>query len=164
MSFMRNVNYDRAASVAYAERWALGRNPSYYDFDALGGDCTNFVSQCVYAGCGVMNYTPGTGWYYVDLSRRAPAWTSVRYFYQFLLSNRGAGPYARQVARAELRPGDVVQLGDGTGHFYHSLLVLSASPAAVYVAAHTYDALWRPLDSYTYGQIRYLHILGARSY
>lgn len=53
--------YDRARAVAYARRWALERNPAYLNFDGLGGDCTNFVSQCLYAGCGVMNFTPVTG-------------------------------------------------------------------------------------------------------
>ena len=28
------------------------RNPAYLDFHGLGGDCTNFVSQCLYAGAG----------------------------------------------------------------------------------------------------------------
>ena len=39
--------YDRQAAVRYASRWAYGRNPAYADFDALGGDCTNFASQCL---------------------------------------------------------------------------------------------------------------------
>ena len=51
---MRN-GYDEAAAVAYARRWALLRNPAYLDFHGLGGDCTNFVSQCLYSGAGVMN-------------------------------------------------------------------------------------------------------------
>jgi len=34
--------YDRAAAVAYARKWALSRNPRYYDYEDLGGDCTNF--------------------------------------------------------------------------------------------------------------------------
>ena len=57
--------YDRDAAVAYARRWALSRNPLYYDFEDIGGDCTNFASQCLFAGAGVMNFTPVTGWYYV---------------------------------------------------------------------------------------------------
>ena len=65
--------YDRARAVAYARRWALERNPDYLNFDGLGGDCTNFVSQCLYAGCGVMNFTPVTGWYYRDAAHRAAA-------------------------------------------------------------------------------------------
>ena len=31
----------------YAQKWALSRNPAYYNFDDIGGDCTNFVSQCL---------------------------------------------------------------------------------------------------------------------
>jgi hypothetical protein len=66
MEAMRNLirDYDRRAAVEYAHRWAYGRNPRYYDFEKLGGDCTNFASQCLYAGSGVMNYTPQLGWYY----------------------------------------------------------------------------------------------------
>ncbi len=35
------------AAVVYANRYAENYNASYPTFD---GDCTNFVSQCVYAG------------------------------------------------------------------------------------------------------------------
>ena len=161
---MRSIFYDRNLATAYAERWALSRNPAFYDFDSLGGDCTNFVSQCVFAGCGIMNYTPETGWYYIDLNRRSAAWTSVPYFHRFMVTNRGPGPYAKAVSRSEIEPGDVIQLGDASGNFYHSLLVLGVSPSVVYIASHTYDSLWRPLDSYSYDQIRFLHILGARTY
>ncbi len=72
--------YDRQAAVEYAHRWAYFRNPNYYNFDELGGDCTNFASQCLYAGAGVMNFTPTFGWYYVNVNNRAPAWTGVRFF------------------------------------------------------------------------------------
>ncbi|MGL5314596.1 MAG: amidase domain-containing protein, partial [Peptostreptococcaceae bacterium] len=37
--------YDRDAAVAYAQKWALGRNPAYKDYEPWGGDCTNFISQ-----------------------------------------------------------------------------------------------------------------------
>ena len=60
---MQLLSYDREAAVAYARRFALSRNPAYYDFSDLGGDCTNFASQCIYAGAGIMNYTPTFGWY-----------------------------------------------------------------------------------------------------
>ena len=52
------IPYDREAAVRYAHRWAYGRNPRFYNFDELGGDCTNFASQYLYAGTGIMNYTP----------------------------------------------------------------------------------------------------------
>ena len=64
MRFLQD--YNRREAVAYAHRWAYGRNPAYYDYEHLGGDCTNFASQCIYAGCGIMNFTPTFGWYYID--------------------------------------------------------------------------------------------------
>ena len=48
--------YDRAAAVAYAHAWAYRRNPAYFDYSGIGGDCTNFASQCLYAGAPVMNF------------------------------------------------------------------------------------------------------------
>ena len=56
--FLKIRAYDRAAAVAYAHRWAYGRNPRYYDFENIGGDCTNFASQVLFAGSGVQNHTP----------------------------------------------------------------------------------------------------------
>ena len=64
--------YNRENVYSYAKKWALKRNPKYYNFDSLGGDCTNFVSQCVYAGSSIMNFTKDLGWYYRSLSDRAP--------------------------------------------------------------------------------------------
>ena len=60
--------YNRERAVEYAHKWAFSRNPRYYDFQNIGGDCTNFASQVIYAGCGEMNYTPTFGWYYIILT------------------------------------------------------------------------------------------------
>ncbi len=76
---MREIPYDRASAVAYARYWALSRNPAYYDFENLGGDCTNFASQSICAGAKVMNFTPDTGWYYRSAADRAAAWSGVQY-------------------------------------------------------------------------------------
>ena len=88
--------YDRVAAVAYAHRWAFSRNPRFYDYEEIGGDCTNFASQCLYAGSRVMNYTPVYGWYYINANEKAPAWTGVEYFrfYPAQFQRRGLWPYA----------------------------------------------------------------------
>ncbi|MBQ3140527.1 MAG: amidase domain-containing protein [Clostridia bacterium] len=152
--------YDRESAVAYAKRWALGRNPQYFDFTEIGGDCINFVSQCIYAGAKVMNFTPIFGWFYRSASDRTASWTGVEFLYDFLMNNQGVGPFARIVGRDELMPGDVIQLGDNN-RFYHSLFVTQTSPA-ILVAAHTNDALDRPLTSYDYVFSRFLHVEGVR--
>ena len=48
--------YDREAAVLYAHQWAYGRNPLFYDYELLGGDCTNFASQCIYADLWLVLY------------------------------------------------------------------------------------------------------------
>jgi len=42
--------YNRRAAYNYAKRWAFDRNPRFYDFEHIGGDCTNFTSQVLLAG------------------------------------------------------------------------------------------------------------------
>ncbi len=155
------VPYDRAAAVEYARRWALSRNPRYYDFQEIGGDCTNFASQCIFAGAGVMNYTPVTGWYYVNANDRTASWTGVGYLYDFLINNEGPGPWAVEIPEEDALPGDIVQLG-GAGGFYHSPVIVARDP--ILVCAHTYDALDRPLSTYVYSRARFLRIEGARKW
>lgn len=175
---LATLPYDRDHATAYARRWAFDRNPLFANFSGIGGDCTNFVSQCVLAGCCIMNFTPDFGWYYISREDRAPAWTGVRYFYDFMIGtpefareNGGAGPYGVELARSRMRPdgapsallpGDVVQLADAAGDFYHILLVTGIDESEVYVAAHSDDALDRRLSSYGYSSLRFIHLLGAR--
>ena len=165
---MREIAYDRRAAVAYAQRWAYARNPKYYNFDMLGGDCTNFASQCLYAGVGVMNFTVDIGWFYRSISDRSAAWTGVDYFWQFLVDNtqkrigNGAGPLAKEVTVSELEIGDFVQFGRATGDFYHTPIVVGFSGDTPLLAAHTNNTFARPLNSYRYEKLRCIHILGAR--
>ena len=172
---MSIIPYDREAAVAYARRWAFARNPAYFDFSRIGGDCTNFASQCLYAGCGVMNYTPDIGWFYRSVNDRAAAWTGVEYFYRFLTNNlgdypaenggvgSGAGPFAVKRPVDELEIGDFVQFGRATGDFYHTPIIVGfAQGHTPLLAAHSNDAFDRPLYTYSYQQIRGIHILGAR--
>ena len=112
------IPYNRFAAVAYAHRWAYGRNPRFYDYEEIGGDCTNYASQCLYAGTGVMNFTPTFGWYYINANEKAPAWTGVEYFRNFLLRDEvSPGPVGQEVSLEELLPGDFVQLSFQNGVF-----------------------------------------------
>ncbi|NLG93553.1 MAG: amidase domain-containing protein [Clostridiales bacterium] len=154
--------YDRKNAFEYAKIWAFQRNPAFINFDKMGGDCTNFASQCIYAGCKVMNYTPVFGWYYKSSSDRTPSWSGVQYLYNFLTTNKGTGPYAEVTDTDSLEIGDILQLGDELEHFYHSPIVVGKTDEDIFVAAHTYDSYMRPLSSYIYKKIRCLHILGYR--
>lgn len=166
---IRLIPYNRRAAVNYAHRWAFGRNPEFYDFSEIGGDCTNFASQCLFAGTGVMNFTPEFGWYYIDPENRAPAWTGVPFFWNFLTRDQPtAGPFGISVTPEFIRPGDFVQIRFETSgdEFAHTPVVVSVgfppSLDNILVAAHSNDADNRPLSSYEkVSELRFLHILGA---
>ena len=165
---MRETGYDRRAAVEYALKWAYSANPRYYYFDAIGGDCTNFISQCLYAGCGVMNYSRENGWYYINLNDRSPSWTGVVFLREFLLTNTGAGVYGEEAPLGELKRGDLVQLENGEGRFYHTLIIshiaagFGAEADRIFVCAHSTPARNRRLSSYPYNRAQGIHIIGAR--
>lgn len=154
--------YNRAKAIEYAHKWAFGRNPKYFNFTGLGGDCTNFISQCLHAGGARMNFTPTYGWYYRSSYDRTPSWTGVKYLYNFLTDNKGAGPYATEIEMQQVMPGDVIQLSFTEGVYGHSLLVVEVgsnpTPASILIATHSNDSDYRPLSTYHYIECRYLSI------
>jgi hypothetical protein len=160
-------NYDRSNAVSYAHQWAYARNPRYYNYDLLGGDCTNFVSQCIYSGSKIMNPSKTLGWYYYDTNHKSPSWTGVDFLFAFMVQNRGPGPFCMLVEAKEILEGDFIQLSrQKHGSFQHSCLVVQKGyredPYGLLVAAHSADSDYRPLSTYQWERIRFVHILGFR--
>ena len=154
--------YLRENALLYANRFALSQNPIFGNFAGIGGNCTNFVSQCIYAGSCKMNYKPTFGWYYISMNERAPAWTGVDYFYNFITTNTDVGPFGRDATPDELEVGDVIQLGREGEGFYHTLIIIGFDEDDPLIAAQTDNALGRALSTYTYDFARYIKILGVR--
>lgn len=159
--------YDRVRAVAYAETWALARNPLFINFTGQGGDCTNFASQALLAGSCTMNYTRDFGWYYITQTDRAPAWTGVAYFHDFITqapafreANGGTGPFGRDVSVEDAAAGDFIQLANKEGIYYHTLVITGFEPDDILICAHSNDALNRRLSTYNYASLRFLHIDG----
>jgi hypothetical protein len=49
--FIKNIiYYEKNKAIDYAKKWAHKRNPKYHDYSNEGGDCANFVSQCLIEG------------------------------------------------------------------------------------------------------------------
>ena len=63
------LSYDRSAALSYAKQHCRNYNRSYNNYAGKGGDCANFVSQCLKAGG--MNLSNCGGW--VDSKGCLPA-------------------------------------------------------------------------------------------
>ena len=151
--------YDRQKAVSYARKWALNPNPNFYHFGGIGGDCTNFISQCLLAGGCQMNFDKNNGWYYNSSYDRSPSWTSVKFLQEFLFNKNQRGPKATPVSLNELEIGDIIQLRQNKTHFNHTVFVTKILASDILVCAHSNDALDRPLKSYNFFQLLPLHII-----
>ena len=151
------MRYNRRDAISYAQKWALKRNPKYYNYDLLGGDCTNFISQCLYSGLPQMHYQ-GYGWYYADANHKSASWTGVEFLYNFLINNVSVGPRGSIISKTELELGDLIQLSFMQDIYSHTLIVTKIKNKDIFVCAHSHDALNRPLDSYSYENVRYIKI------
>lgn len=153
--------YNRQKAIDYANKWAYSRNPQYYNFDRIGGDCTNFVSQCLLAGGAKMNYHKEKGWYYRNANEKSPSWTGVEFLYQFLINNTNVGAFAKEIDREEIAIGDIIQLSFDGESFSHSLIVVKRN-TDIFTASHTFDTYLKNIKEYAYERIRYLKIEGIR--
>lgn len=159
---MKYKDYNREAVIEYAKIWALSRNPNYYNFDPVGGDCTSFASQCIYAGSQKMNYTKDLGWYYINGNKKSPSWSSVEYLHRFLIQNKSVGPQAVETTQNKIEIGDIAQLSFDGEQFAHSLVIINIenkfTTQGIKIASHTWDNLNKPISEYSFQKIRWLHI------
>lgn len=158
--------YQRQEVVEYAKKWAFSRNPNYYNFDSVGGDCTSFASQCIYAGCKIMNYSKRNGWYYINGNNKSPSWSGVEFLYQFLVNNTSTGPYGRISSQEKMEIGDIAQLSFDGIKFSHTLVIVSIiNPydlSKIKISSHTFDSFGKAISEYSFQKIRFIHIDGVR--
>lgn len=159
---MKYREYNRLAVVEYARKWAFSRNPKYYNFDSVGGDCTSFASQCIYAGSQKMNYIKEIGWYYINGNNKSASWSGVEYLHQFLVSNQGIGPQAVETAQNKIEIGDIAQLSFDGEQFGHTLVIVKIENKftlqGIKIASHTLDSLDKSISEYNFQKIRWIHI------
>ena len=163
---MKEIKYNRDKAINYAKKWAYDRNPNYYNFDSVGGDCTNYISQCIYEGCNVMNYTKDFGWYYINGNNKSPSWSGVEFLHNFLIKNKNIGPYGEIVEKEKLEIGDIIQISLDGFKFAHTLIAVEINRyiglSGIKIASHTFDNFGKKITEYNFQKIRFIHINGAR--
>lgn len=163
----RTYDFNRSNMVAYANKHAKSYNPSYPNFENMGGDCTNFVSQVLRAGNAPFDTSGSYRWYYYNMNNRAPAWSGAKQLYNYLINNTYIGPQGKKASTNEIiynmRPGDPVFIDFGYNNSIdHAVVITSYSvgaPNLTRIAAHTTDRVNYPLANYK-GRLHYIKLTG----
>lgn len=167
------MNYLRDSAVNYAVTYALNPNP-YYRYFAIsgnqGGDCTNFISQCLAAGGAPMIYNPHNQWWYnrstsgrVSQDTWSLSWAIAHSLYWFIKTNftsRLPGVKGREVNSPDLlQKGDLIFFENENGVIFHSTIITSYINDMPLVSQHSFDALNIPVNrSYYIHKLHYMVI------
>ncbi len=149
---MNTVPYNRQAAIAYASKHALAYNPAFGNWKNGGGDCANFVSQCLYAGGLPMKRTGLRQWYYdtpdARYTKATSSWKGAQSLRVFLKYNQEPPQLPIEFLSTPhgLQMGDIVWAlkDDGTNKAaraaFHVALVDHVNPdGSIFVYAHTTD-------------------------
>lgn len=134
-------------------------NPAYENFEV---NCTNYVSQCLFAGGAPMNYTGrrDSGWWYKGYSNGQEmwsySWAVANSLQHFLSYPRAYGLRADAVSMPEsLQLGDVICYDwEGDGRVRHNTIVTAFTAEGLpLVNANTVSSrhrYWDYKDSYAW--------------
>lgn len=159
--------YNRREAVRYAELWWNSYNPKYKNFSV---NCTNYVSQCLFAGGAPMWGTPNRseGWWYTG---KEDGWSfswAVAHSLMWYLAGSDHGLQAVQKERAsDLTLGDVICYDfSGDDRWDHTTIVTSKDASGEpLVNAHTdfsRHRYWSYEDSLAWTencQYKFFHII-----
>ena len=163
VSTRAKIAYNRLRAVQYAETWWNSFNPNYPQFT---DDCTNFISQCLYAGGIPMWGKPNRskGWWIEGKSTWSYSWTVA---HAFMLMLKAASWTKEVKDPSQLMLGDIICYDfEGDGRFNHNTIVTGKDEYGnPLVNAHTTNSrmrFWNYEDSTAYTpniQYRFFHII-----
>ncbi len=165
----RGIRYNRQQAAQYVDLHWNDPNPEYIHFDV---DCTNYVSQCLFAGAAPMNYTGKreSGWWYRGSKPGSEQWSfswAVAHSLRWHLGSSRSGLRGVEVPGPnQLQLGDVIVYDfTGNNQFQHSTIVTAFDSSGMpLVNAHTSNSkhrYWDYRDSYAWSdtiKYKFFHI------
>lgn len=122
--------YSRNSAVNYALTYGANPNPRYRyfkEYQQLGGDCTNFISQCLHAGGAPFDYNFKIQWWYNSSGSWSPAWAIAHSLYWYLKEkNRLDSPGLKGQEVSDIRllqTGDLIMYESYRNVIYHAAMI-----------------------------------------
>lgn len=145
-------SYNSTDAVNYANEYYKNYNSNYPDWNSQGGDCANFVSQCLYAGGKTMKGTPGTSssaqnftnWFSkgtaASTTNVSSTWRGADAFRNYWQDNASSYKKFTAVDKTSYSygwSGDAVSLLNSNGRAYHTMIIVGYDPPDFVLAVHT---------------------------
>jgi cell wall-associated NlpC family hydrolase len=151
--------YFRDDAVRYALKYALTPNYLYRYLPSHGeggGDCSNFISQCLMAGGAHMDHSPPRPWWYNNNGTQdtrndtwSVSWSVAHSLYWCLKARYNLNlPGLKGMEVYDLgllEHGDIIQYENNGGVIYHSAIITDftyqGGRKAPLISQHSFDAL-----------------------
>ncbi|MHC6180165.1 amidase domain-containing protein [Clostridium sp. JNZ X4-2] len=147
MRYRKNLSYSRMKAVNYALTYAQSPNSAYRYFLVQGdngGDCTNFISQCLKAGNAPMVSSGKSTWWYSKNSWSV-SWAVAGSLYWYLKINAAEKLYGVKGIQVDsvsmLEPGDIIFYENKRGKIQHSAIITSFNRNYPLISQHTPNLL-----------------------
>lgn len=160
---------DGSAIQTYAKTWATTYNTdSYVTQPSSSGDCTNFASQCLYAGGLPKTYNTSdqtangyvsttSRWFYFNNSSSSEysastSWVRVVDLYSYLSPKYAVFETSDGTTMSRyLNKGFLLQGNPIIGRYNHSVIVTKDSNGNLCYCGHSYDRLDEPISTFYNG-------------
>lgn len=147
----RGTSYDYNAAVNYATTHYKNYNTNYPDWNSYGGDCANFISQCLHDGGKAMKGSAGSSsaanfsnWFSygnkADTSKVSSTWRGADAFRNYWQTNATSYKKFTSVNNDSWNygnMGDAVSLLNSNGRAYHTMIIVGSNKPDFTLAAHT---------------------------
>jgi putative cell wall-binding protein len=126
--------YLKEKAIEYSDKYALSYNPAYANYNgASGGDCANFVSQCLAAGGLPMD----KDWFWYSKTNASNSFIGATSLNTYLLRH---GKSIDNPANSEVFPGNPVFYGYSTAGYAHAAFCVGYNAAGTaLINAHNTD-------------------------
>jgi hypothetical protein len=158
--------YSPSKVTAYTNKYWNSHNSAYPNFESLGGDCANFVSQALHAGGKSMKGTDASNfsnWFCRtsstnQLSKVSSTWRGADAFGHYWMANAkkykkfGASYFSSADSFKTVynygSVGDAISVLNSNGRPYHTLIISYKEDGKLKFASHTDNHKWKSLYNY----------------
>ena len=147
-----SYTYNVSNAIAYADKYCINYNSAYNSYKGRGGDCANFVSQCLYAG----GFKQDSVWY-----KHSVAWINVM---KQIAHFRDYGTFLNASNSNLIRGNPIYFDWNGDGVYDHATICVGRNNSGVAILdSHTRDLYHATWTNWSFRKAATIQLRGSGS-